>query len=242
MAALRAVVFDFGDTLMRFRYDRDTHLRALAAMLAELGAPAAAAEPIAAELELRLGPALEVRTDQVEVDYLALMRDSLEAAGVDVELDRLRQALRAEHRCWDDSCELHPDAVALLDGVQARGLRVGLVSNAIDLAELMHEDLELLGLAGRIDAAVFSSELGVRKPHPAIYLHVLGRLGVAPEHALFVGDRVREDVSGPAALGMRTCLARYYRNDGGDQRLADYRIDAPLELLSILDHSFVPRG
>jgi len=82
---------------------------------------------------------------------------------------------------------------------------------------------------------VFSSELGVRKPHPAIYLHVLELLGVAPDAALFVGDRLREDVAGPAALGMRTCLARYYRSDDGDQGLADYRIDAPLELLAVID-------
>ena len=242
MAALEAVLFDYGDTLMRFSYDRETHLRALAAMLAELGASAAAAELVAAELELRLGPEFAVDVGQDEVDYLMLMRESLAAAGIDAPAEALRDAMAAEHRCWDASCELHADAAALLDGVRARGLRVGLVSNAIDLPELMHADLAMLGLADRIDAAVFSSELGVRKPHPAIYLYVLERLGVAPERALFVGDRVSADVAGASALGMRTCLARYYRQDGGDQSLADFRIDAPLELLAILDRSAAGHG
>ena len=67
----------------------------------------------------------------------------------------------------------------------------------------------------------FSSEIGLRKPAPRIYQAVLERLGVEPADALFVGDRVREDVQGPAALGMRTCLVTYFRVDAGDHGLAD---------------------
>ena len=56
---------------------------------------------------------------------------------------------------------------------------------------------------------------------PEIYEAALERLGIRPADALFVGDRVREDVQGPAALGMRTCLVTYFRIDAGDHSLAD---------------------
>ena len=58
---------------------------------------------------------------------------------------------------------------ALLDSLRDRGLATGLVSNAFDPGWLLHGDLARMGLAERLDAAVFSSEIGKRKPHPAIF-------------------------------------------------------------------------
>lgn len=235
MATLRAVLFDYGDTLFRFRYDERTHVQALDGLLRELGEDEVSADALFLEVDRRLGPALDARGEHGEMDYLALVREALEAVGVSVQDAALASAMRVEHRGWDGNRELHADAVALLRGVRERGLAVGMVSNAFDIPELMHEDLELMGIAELFDVAVFSSELGVRKPHPDIYLHVLDRLGVAPAQAIFVGDRVLEDVVGPGRLGMQTCLACYYRRDAGDHGLADHRIDAPLQLLAIID-------
>jgi putative hydrolase of the HAD superfamily len=87
----------------------------------------------------------------------------------------------------------------------------------------------------RVDAVVFSSGVGRRKPAPEIYRAALHELGVEPENALFVGDRVREDVQGPAALGMRTCLVTYFRVDGGDHGLADVVAASPAEVLAAVD-------
>ena len=50
----------------------------------------------------------------------------------------------------------------------------------------------------------FSDEVGHYKPHPAIFEHALAELGGVPaERAAHVGDRVRTDVDGAAAMGMR---------------------------------------
>ncbi|MCC7103832.1 MAG: HAD family hydrolase, partial [Chloroflexi bacterium] len=58
-----------------------------------------------------------------------------------------------------------------------------------------------------------SSEVGVRKPHPRIYLSAVDRLGLRPEACLFVGDRVREDIEGPRSLGIRGVLTREFRQE-----------------------------
>ena len=92
-------------------------------------------------------------------------------------------------------------------------------------------------MAERVDAIVFSSEVGLRKPAPRIYQAALERLGVEPADALFVGDRVREDVQGPAALGMRTCLVTYIRVDAGDHGLADSVAASPAEVLAAVDRT-----
>ena len=50
---------------------------------------------------------------------------------------------------------------------------------------------------------VDSSEVGMRKPDPAIYEHACARLGVAPDAAVFVDD-VEENVTAAAGVGLET--------------------------------------
>jgi putative hydrolase of the HAD superfamily len=50
---------------------------------------------------------------------------------------------------------------------------------------------------------VVSSEAGYEKPDPRIFLTALARRGAAPEEAAHVGDRMRADVAGAAAIGVR---------------------------------------
>lgn len=51
------------------------------------------------------------------------------------------------------------------------------------------------------DLVVDSSEEGMRKPDPEIYLLTCERLGVAPERAAFVDD-IADNISGAAAVGL----------------------------------------
>jgi putative hydrolase of the HAD superfamily len=236
MDVLAAVVFDYGDTLMSFAYDEATHVRSLTTLLGHLGVTGVAGERLFAEVDRRFGSALEARGEEGELDYAELVRESLVAFDLGIDRRPLLDALRAGHREWDGNVSVLPEAVELLRGVRQRGLAVGVVSNAIDPGELMREDMALHGIAELVDVAVFSSELGIRKPHPGIYRHVLDGLGVAPSQALFVGDRVLEDVVGPARVGMRTCLATYLRDDPGDHSLADHVATHPLDVLGIIDY------
>ena len=124
---------------------------------------------------------------------------------------------------------------ALLESLRARGLALGLVSNAFDPLWLLERDMKRMGLADRLDSFVFSSEVGVRKPHPDIFRRSLDELGVAPEQALFVGDRLYEDVRGARDLGMTTVQAVWFRADehprGGEP---DYQAFTPLDVLNVV--------
>jgi putative hydrolase of the HAD superfamily len=91
-----------------------------------------------------------------------------------------------------------------------------------------------MGLAERLDFSVFSSEVGVRKPHPAIFERALEALEVEPEHALFVGDRLFEDVRGAAELGMTTVQALWFRADEHpDGAEPDYQAFTQLDVLNV---------
>jgi len=233
--ALEAVLFDYGDTLLEFRLDDGLWLGAMRDMLAAAGGPPERAADLRGEIERRVTELTADPDDHAELVYEEVVAGALAAVGTSPGPELLRTAIEAQHRGWLGARRLHPKAHWLLQEVRARGLRIGIVSNTFDPPDLLHADLVSDGVAERVDAIVFSSELGLRKPAPEIYRAALDALDVEPANALFVGDRVREDVQGPAALGMRTCLVTYFRVDGGDHGLADAVAESPADVLATVD-------
>lgn len=103
-----------------------------------------------------------------------------------------------------DAWTVFPDAPAALDVLAERGVGRAVVSN---WDERLPQVLEGVGLAARLEAVVHSSAVGYEKPDPRVFRAVLERLGVDdPGEAVHVGDRLREDVEGAVALGMRGVL------------------------------------
>jgi HAD superfamily hydrolase (TIGR01509 family) len=148
-----------------------------------------------------------------EVEYPAQVRRLLAEFEIEVSDEELARFLEAEHTAWAPARQLAATTHALLEALRARGLKLGLVSNAFDPPDLLHRDLAQLGIAERLDVALFSSEVGRRKPDPEIFRRALDALGVDPPDALFVGDTLASDIAGAAALGMRTCQALWFRAD-----------------------------
>jgi putative hydrolase of the HAD superfamily len=91
-----------------------------------------------------------------------------------------------------------------------------------------------MGLAQRLDFSVFSSEVGTRKPHSAIFERALDALGVEPERTVFVGDRLYEDIRGAAEVGMTTVQALWFRADENPEGAApDHQAFTQLDVLNI---------
>jgi len=67
------------------------------------------------------------------------------------------------------------------------------------------------------DVVVVSCEVGVAKPDPLIYKICLSRLGVEPNHALFVDDRL-ENIDAAARLGIQTF---HFASDDPMRRLVE---------------------
>ena len=70
----------------------------------------------------------------------------------------------------------------------------------------LHERLAETGLAGLVDGAVASAELGAAKPDAAMFARGLALAGVEPGAAWHVGDDVAADVGGALAAGIRPVL------------------------------------
>src|SRR5947208_2611133 len=152
-----------------------------------------------------------------EIEYPAQVRQLLREFGIEPTDEELLRFLEAEHAAWAPAVQLASTTHALLETLRDRGLKLALVSNAIDPPDLLHRDLERHGIAERIDFAVFSSEVGRRKPDPAIFRRALGAVAVEPQRALFVGDTVHTDIAGAKALGLTTCQALWFFADEDEE-------------------------
>ena len=94
--------------------------------------------------------------------------------------------------------EVDPEVFGILQDLHDGGTRVAILSNAgFEYGEpFRHSPLGEL-----IESVFISAELGLLKPEPAIYEHVMAELGVDAAHTVFI-DNKQVNVDGATALGI----------------------------------------
>jgi phosphoglycolate phosphatase len=147
------------------------------------------------------------------------------------EYAALRETFLANYeQCLDETTTLFAGMDTMLDDIEARGLRWGIVTNKyMRFAERVVAALELKSRAAIV---VGGDTTPHSKPHPAPLLHAARHLQVAAASCVYVGDALRDVEAGNAA-GMPTIVAGYgYMGVGGDPRQwpATGWIDRPLDL------------
>ena len=90
-------------------------------------------------------------------------------------------------------------AIDAVRHLREEGIRVAVVSNSDGS---VRDSLSRAGFDGLFEFVVDSHEAGVSKPDPAIFTDALGRLGVEPLQAWYVGDSIYHDIAGAKAAGL----------------------------------------
>lgn len=128
---------------------------------------------------------------------------------------------------------LFPGTSDLLDAIEQRGLRWGIVTNKAErLARLL---LGKLGVSPRAACIIGGDSTPHLKPHPAPLLAACDVIGEAPGACIYVGDD-RRDVEAAHAAGMKAAAVRWGYLNGSDPETwnADWLITNPQDLLRIL--------
>ncbi|HOX42717.1 MAG TPA: HAD family hydrolase [Myxococcota bacterium] len=212
--ALRAVLFDFGDTLLSTRLDwprvlqqnADSLVEALRPLLPGLDFPRLQRDFLAVRGEGKRRAARK----HVETPATLSLERALGLQGVRDPSPGLLQAgvdafFAPEEAAYSILTGV-PEALARL---RALGLRLGVVSNAT-CGQLIRRALARRGLLYAFELVVVSAEEGMCKPEPELMLRALARLGVAPGAAAMVGDRLETDVLGAGRAGLRSVLADFF--------------------------------
>jgi putative hydrolase of the HAD superfamily len=219
--ALRAVLFDFGHTLVDFHRTQDALLDAYEQVRGRIEAALNVDAPevghlidrVANEVD-RLVAVSYAEGRLEELDIVQVFDEVLlTTLGLTVPPDVVSHIVALDHSAYSKTLTVSKETLDTLARLKKRGLALGLVSNVALLPALMRADLEALGIMPYLDATAFSSEVGTRKPDPRIFRRVLEELDVKPREAAFVGDRLRDDVAGAQGVGMRGVLTREFRRE-----------------------------
>lgn len=107
---------------------------------------------------------------------------------------------------------------------------LGVVSNLVSSTPV-RLSLEMHGLARFLSVIVVSADVGYVKPSPVPFRQALDALGLRPEETLFVGDDPHTDMRGAKALGMRTILLRRLAVECPE---ADFAVDSLAEVVDVV--------
>jgi putative hydrolase of the HAD superfamily len=226
----RAILFDLFETLITESRDPP---RGVSSLAPEFGC---AREAFRAQWKARR-PAVTVGRlsfrQALEEIALSLGQHADEATLQRTSDDRIRAKAQPFER-------LEPNILTTIEHLRHRGLRLAVVSNCFA------EDITAwpqCALASLFDCTVFSCEVGLAKPDPAIYLEATRRLGVDVSDTWFIGDGQDEELSGATQAGLRAFRALWFL-----KRWPHYR-EAPssaadlsniAEILTLVEHSHEP--
>lgn len=203
---LEAVIFDWGGTLSVWV---DIDIEDMWRMAARHAAPEREEELVRELISVEARSWEHVYTDQRSTRLVDLLSEASRVVGVDVAAAILEEAATHHLDAWTPHIRHHPEARQVLESLRGRGLRLGLLSNTHWPRQFHERFLERDGLAGLIEARFYTSEMEYVKPHPSGFEAVLGALAVSdPGSAVFVGDRLHDDIRGAQNAGLRAVWIR----------------------------------
>jgi putative hydrolase of the HAD superfamily len=107
--------------------------------------------------------------------------------------------------------------------LQDAGFRTAILSNmGFEILGYMRQEF---GWLTHFQHHTWSCELGIAKPDPAIYLHTCDKLGVSPEEAIFLDDKI-ENITAANSVGLNAFLFTTVEKLRGD--LAERGFDKAL--------------
>ncbi len=180
----------------------------------------------------------QVQRPGYEPDTVLVTAHALQQIGIGdlgQELDSaIFEALRVR---IPDSRVFFVDTLSTLAALKERGYLLGVVTNRHYGGPLFREDITAMGLFDYFNyaAMAISADLGVCKPHPAIFQYALNALNVSPEETAMVGDQIKADIAGAKGLDIFSIWKpAAMRASAEKQASSGMHPDMKIELLSQL--------
>ncbi len=138
----------------------------------------------------------------VEYTTARILRDMLFNLGYkEVTIEMLAPALEKLYAVSQAHWKPEPDAESTLRTLKESGLRLAVISNAGDDADVQTL-VNNSGLRPFIDFALSSAACGIRKPNPRIFEIALERWNLRREEVVMVGDTLGADILGARNAGL----------------------------------------
>jgi FMN phosphatase YigB (HAD superfamily) len=127
-------------------------------------------------------------------------------------------------------------AFEVLEAFKKGGYRIGMIANG-DSANV-RRIIGATGLEDYFNVIVISEEVGFEKPYQGIFEVALAKLGVKPEKAVMVGNKIDADILGANRAGMKSVWfrwnTRYSDTIDSSQEKPDFTINSLFGLPGLL--------
>jgi HAD superfamily hydrolase (TIGR01509 family) len=197
----RLVTVDGDGTLWNFELTLRRALQRTADQFAaRLGGVGPAVEHVTPTELRRLRDEVSARPDYAHASMDQIRRASFAEAAARVSIDdeEFVEGVFLDYMDYRFRHLVHySDARPFLTAVRRLGLLVALVTNGNTTAKKA-------ALCDVIDASFVAYDVGLKKPDPQIYRHVVERMGVDAHATLHIGDDPIEDVDAARAAGLST--------------------------------------
>ena len=213
----KAVLFDLGGTLVKHEDGPVIHRRILEDNGIDVSLEAVTRAHNENERELDMNQIPE----QGQAFWIKWNIRLLESLGIEKNKEILARKIDEE---WLDYCtlEVYPDVIETLVQLRKRGIKTGIITNAFERD--FQRILSQLKLSDFFDIVVGTDTCKKIKPDKGIFLYTVGRLGIKPYEALFVGDSLENDFEGAKNSGLTALLIDRENKSkifGGIQSLTD---------------------
>jgi putative hydrolase of the HAD superfamily len=211
---MQAVIFDWGGTLSVWA---EVDIEDMWRLAARHIAPDREEELLHRLIAVEERSWQRTRTDRRSTRLADLLAEASNEIGADVAEAVLEEAAGHHLDTWTPHIRHQPDAADTLRTLRRAGLRIGLLSNTHWPRHFHEHFLERDGLEGLIDARLYTSDMEHVKPDRRAFEQALAAVGVAdPAEAVFVGDRLYDDVWGAQQAGLRGVWVRNGRTPSHD--------------------------
>jgi len=162
--------------------------------------------------------------DEGKLTGIAFWQKLVRDGGLALSQETVEELNRWDALMWTTE---NPAMVAWQSALKQRGLLTAILSNMGDsVLESVEQNFDWIH---RFDVLVWSFQLRLAKPDPAIYRYVLAKLGTLPEETLFLDDKP-ENIQAARALGMKTILFSTVEQLRADLIAAGFDAELPLPI------------
>lgn len=233
---IKAVFFDFGDTIVDFgRVGQHYHFylgaKLTYAYLKELGQPTGPFKWYFVKnlMYLRSKYMLSNVTGR-DFDSLEALRKVGIKKGISMTDAQWQEYVWLWYRELGYAGDVEAGLPETMQKLQDQGLKLGLISNTFLHATSLDRHMDELGILQYLSPRLYSYEFPFRKPDQRIFRAGAERMGESLGHILYVGDLVKNDIKPTLALGMKAALKRGHANGGRTVPAGAWDIKALAEL------------
>jgi putative hydrolase of the HAD superfamily len=241
---LRAVIFDLGGTLLHYESATaslfDLNKRGFALLYDYLSTNGHA--------ELTEAIFLTTITSHIMSEWHAAMssfrggsvetplKAALNELGISLSADEWRVARRAFFAPIQQAAEPRQEVRYTLQTLKEQGMALGVLSNTFWASDIHDEDLVRFGLLDLLPIRLYSCDTGWLKPHPEAFQMALNELGVEPNQAIYVGDRLKTDIEPARKVGLWGVLIKTpFREEPLEDMMPDAVISELPELIRLTE-------